>query len=206
MTSQSLASSVTVRTPKVPMTLNHSLSIGELDAIVGKPSVKFPDGATTETHGLTERAIGFINNSPPIHFQINNAPTIHDRNGVSFCVKDFNLDVTIAPESMTVYIAKEIKQGSCRYDVVYNHELTHVNATYEAIQIALNDINQLLHGTVNNINKICAPSKQELGNKVSGVLRAAFDIVADKINYYDNRLHSKIDTLGEYTRLSEICK
>jgi len=206
MTSQSLASSVTVRTPKVPMTINHSLSIGELDQMSGGPNVRFPDGVTPEVHGLTEYTIILSDNSPPIHFQINNAPTIHDRNGVSFCVKDFNLDIAMAPESMTVYIANEIKQGSCRYDVVYNHELTHVNAAYEAIQIALNDINQLLHGTVNNINKICAPSKQELGNKISGVLRATFTIVMDKVHYYENRLHSKIDTLGEYTRQAEMCE
>jgi hypothetical protein len=120
-------------------------------------------------------------------------------------VKDIDVTITYAP---VVHIASEYKQGTCRFESTWQHELKHVNTDI----ITLRDSAPMIEAATQNaaaalgvIGPIKAeeikPAQDRIVQQVGQAVKAAFD----RTEQTRLQRQQTIDTREEYMRLSKLC-
>lgn len=151
------------------------------------------------TGGLTRGAV-------TTSWETSFAKLLDERSGVAcLWLKSVNLTLTYTPN---VYIASEHAPGSCRYGVIMEHEIRHVNTDIMTLNEYLPLIRQNLQYAVDTLG-VRGPYhdvqmrriQQDMQDVISGRLRdtlAEMDVVRRK-------RQQLIDTRQEYMRLSGLC-
>jgi len=186
-------------------TLYNSLNV---HAIRGKKRSK---GSSSDiSYGLTQPDI-----NENIRFALNGIATVDKNNKHSFFYD--NIEIVLEFQSIMVYIASELKLGTCPYNAVYGHEMKHVEAYHSVLRYYGQQLEKAL-----NSSKI--PSKE---NPISfNGKRKEFDNLCNRYNkefvdiYKKNFRNKKtlqdiynsmiindryIDTPLEYRRVKNSC-
>ena len=134
------------------------------------------------------------------------AKMLDERSGIA-CIwlKDIHLTLSYMPN---VYIASEHRPGSCRYDVIMEHEIRHVNTDIMTLNEYLPRIQQNVQYAVDTLG-VRGPFhdaqtdriRQDMQDVVSGRLR---DTLAE-MDAVRRQRQQLIDTRQEYMRLSNLC-
>jgi hypothetical protein len=108
-------------------------------------------------------------------------------------------------EPARVHIAKEIPEGSCRYDTVLVHEMQHVSISQRAIELAVDDLRETLRSSLGSVSPAYGISEEA----ASDVLKASLQKLVTRVTRkhidkaeFDN---AAIDTRLSYETLTNQC-
>ena len=112
-------------------------------------------------------------------------------------------------ENPTIFIAREIKRGTCKYDVVLRHEQTHQQINQSVIEHYVPVIKEKLREIIQKY-PVAATRKNIDINVVADDLSAkytkSFTLLLEEINQATQKEQSKLDNLEQYTYESDICR
>ena len=189
---------VTLETPEP--TINHDKTRDALRDF--SVSTKSPYGENNSTHvnGLMRGPVELKTNMT-IAWQSDGQ---HQQN--CFWYRTINLTLRLKP---TIYVAKEIPEGTCYYNAIIEHEMKHVevdrglirdyqNILYDKVEDFVQQNGTIDHSPVGN---------EEIAQKK--LMKNMENVVRDIHGHMrDERIdrQAKIDTLQEYNRVSEQCE
>ena len=134
------------------------------------------------------------------------AKMLDERSGIA-CIwlKDIRLTLSYTPN---VYIASEHRPGSCRYDVIMEHEVRHVNTDIMTLNEYLPLIQQNVQYAVDTLG-VRGPYqdiqtdriRQDMQDVISSRLRDTLS----EMDTVRRKRQQMIDTRQEYMRLSGLC-
>jgi len=119
-----------------------------------------------------------------------------------YFIEQINFDWVFAP---TIYIAKEHKKNSCKYNTVIAHERRHVEIDIEILKKYKDAIkNNLEEQTSKPIETGLIDEDPEINllNRIEENLKPVIDQMIKERNYRQ----SQIDTVEEYKKMDKICK
>ncbi len=130
-------------------------------------------------------------------------PLYIDRTGRWECASP-QISVSFGLSPMTVYVAKEFREGSCAYREIYQHELRHVKAYRDH----LNRIEKEVSDMLNQRFATGGPWRGPAGQAQERLQRELEDRWLPYIRRAINRVdqaQALIDTPEEYARVSNSC-
>lgn len=108
----------------------------------------------------------------------------------------------------TVWVASEYAEGSCRYNIAYSHELTHVKIARDTLAEFMPGVEQLARASVEAIGVQgplqdggAAAAQEAMLAQVNGALTTALD----RVNMVLEQRQAVIDTPEAYDRQSRAC-
>lgn len=134
------------------------------------------------------------------------AKMLDERTGVA-CIwlKSLRLTLSYTPN---VYIASEHRPGSCRYDIIMEHEIRHVNTDIMTLNEFLPQIQQNVQDAVDALG-VRGPYQDIQTDRIRKNMQ---DTVSDRLRDTLTRMDTVrrqrqqlIDTRQEYMRLSNMC-
>lgn len=192
-------STVTLHLEQQPPRIDNTKTRNALNGF--KASIQSPYAGQQNVHvnGLMQGTIG-MRTKMNIAWQ-------RTKNGAINCLWYDNIDVLLSFQPV-IYVASEIKPGSCLYSEVLNHEQKHLDtdlAILALYQERIKDkMNRLLQQTTSHgpySADIVETVRQNMSNNVNAVIEA----IHKELQQERIRRQSEIDTLAEYQRVAKLC-
>lgn len=131
----------------------------------------------------------------------------YDKYGVYYCPYVKSLKVTIKYSS-EIFIASEIKKGTCRFNAVDEHELKHHTTNWTVVQT----LGKRMEADTRKIIKYLE-SKYVRREKVQARFENIKQGIRDALHVYGEEIFDRmdefnehVDTPDEYRRVSQMCK
>ncbi|MCC9620821.1 hypothetical protein LPB41_03870 [Thalassospira sp. MA62] len=131
-----------------------------------------------------------------------------DVGGGRYCLDPVRVSPKVDVVKHLVYIASELRPGSCEYNVVYAHEGEHVqiNRGMEAdLRVALDDMIADIRRTTERLSPMPASEAARSINRLLGEFGREFKRRLRDIDRNRRNAHKLIDTPAEYQKLSLAC-
>lgn len=123
-------------------------------------------------------------------------------NDKMFCGKIVSLDFNLSLETV-VYISSELKDLTCSYNRIVNHENTHVNIEQKALAKLQKNIGSLLLANFDTV--LYAPTMTQLREMFEQRRSELLDNVYKKLKEDTDPMHEAIDTKENYLKESATC-
>ncbi len=125
------------------------------------------------------------------------------------CLVPYQLNVHVGYSRPIIYLAKELEQGSCTYNLVLRHEQVHQQINKQALEYFVPQIYQTIKAQASQIKSIyIAPqasedkAAQELTQKYHQIITPLVDNFRDQILAEQ----SKLDNQNQYRLEGDICR
>jgi hypothetical protein len=121
----------------------------------------------------------------------------------SHCLRPI-VDVRLAFEPMTVFIASDQREGSCAFDVTMRHELQHVSVYRDFLDSVAVDVERHLKNHFGNrIYYFKSPdeAQQKMGEETTQTIGPFVEGTMNRVR----ELQAPLDTPEEYQRLERAC-
>jgi len=185
--------SVTVTSAPYRIAVDHSRSMAQLTEI-GKP---ISPRAAYVTLGLTA-----VEYSLAVRSGIQMRRVGPDR----WCAYPVTVEVEYGLEDpVKVYIARELKRGSCRYRTTMDHEMDHVRIHLAGVERAQRDIRNVMANVIANKMPVSGRTGDEAAKAVRDVLVAAARKAVRPSSNEAKRRNAAIDTPASYEALRRSC-
>ena len=99
-----------------------------------------------------------------------------------YCAYLAEAEVTVGYEQTIVYINRDYPEGSCQFQVVYEHELEHVRVNHETLKAYKPKIIKALKRMIRSKGGIFVHRKEEARSAYLLAIRRSLDPVLDQIN------------------------
>lgn len=191
---------VRVEPSKSVIQYDHSLTQGQLDRMEIDTVNPYGDHKQTHVGGLMSGEI-------TVEHQIGFVQERYDRLGVS-CLYYDSVDVKININP-TIYIARENKPGSCRYNAILEHEKKHVEVDRLVVNKYARRIGESVSFALKQYGSSFGPfpvgeiayAQERLQEYLGGVIKAE----VDAMNEERRASQQAIDTIQEYERVRRLC-
>jgi hypothetical protein len=177
---------ISMTVTEAPLQQDRSRGIAELTR---RMAGQGPDGPAL---GLTHSRLG-----TEIAYAMSAVPE-----GAGYCVTLDRIDVKIAL-AITVFLAKELKQGSCIYQEAAAHEQKHVDLERKLLPVAKARVEAALAGVARQTAS--AATIEAAGDKLQERARKAVDAELADFAAEKKRQQLLFDTVEEYQKLSRRC-
>lgn len=122
-----------------------------------------------------------------------------------FCGKITNVNIIYGfSNPIKVYINNEITNNQCKYDIVYKHEMTHVNIYVNNIMNNLNAIKTNIKNNISNNTIIFGNNEETLKNKAMELIAQSVKNITNKIEEKIKNENNSIDTIESYNNTSKL--
>jgi hypothetical protein len=126
--------------------------------------------------------------------------------GGLFCAHVDHVDVTFGYRNVTVYVPREIPQGSCGFDQVITHERKHIAVNQEI----LDEYAPQLADRIKDFLRLNGVFREENPDyaisEVKEKLQAIVDEIAKDVFTENARRQHEVDNPDEYRRVGESCQ
>jgi hypothetical protein len=178
-----------------------SLSKEELTALFSSRHAKAGTArmATAEwsTVGLTESSLEIITSTSTL---------IRSARGGGYCADLKSVQLKVGYPEIRVYLPKEYKEGSCAYEVVREHEMTHVAITRAVLEDHAPRLERVVRETVRQINPLWAPTPEEAKGLAARVIQTALEGPVIALKEDHGRRNRAIDGEDIYKDLQSLCE
>ncbi len=127
------------------------------------------------------------------------------RPGGQYCVWLVRVDASLGNQVMDVYVASEYEPGTCEYEVIYNHENTHVRFNLETLRDWLPTIQASLTEAAKRRFPVIFPGKPT-SEALTAYLLENVKSTFDLMNKDMARRNATIDTPENYRRENAKCR
>ncbi len=176
------------------VTWDHSLDEAEIKAVTDEER-----GYVT---GPWHRPIGLTTSEFGAHYST--SFSIGKATG-GYCAYLAEAEVTVGYAQTTVYINRDYPEGSCQYQVVYEHELEHVRVNHETLKAYKPKIIKALKRMIRSKGGIFVHRKEEARSAYLLAIRRSLNPVLDQIVAERDRGNGKLDTRDNYAREHAKC-
>jgi hypothetical protein len=130
----------------------------------------------------------------------------YDRYGMYYCpfVKEINIDVFYHTQ---IFVASELKKGTCQFDLTLDHELWHHETNVKAVEDTLIKLKKELPQIIAYMERRYVPrTEMEKGfNSLSEGLSDAIEIYGEHMYKEIQKRNAPIDSPENYERESGLC-
>lgn len=125
------------------------------------------------------------------------------------CIYPLYVTLKVGVQNPTIYISRNLKEGSCAYQVALRHEQTHQQINAEIFEAYLPQIEQTFLNVVSQNALISSESDIDMA-QVQKTLQAkyleALDPVIEEIKSTIKQEQAKLDSIENYNYEESICK
>ena len=125
------------------------------------------------------------------------------------CIYPLYVTLKVGVQNPTIYISKNLKEGSCAYQVALRHEQTHQQINAEIFESFLPKIEQTFLNVVSQYALISSEADMDM-TQVQKTLQAkyldALNPVIEEIKSTIKQEQSKLDSIENYNYEESICK
>jgi hypothetical protein len=192
---------INVLPSKSNITYDHSKTINDLNNYDIDTISPYGPGAETNVNGLMSGEISFEQ-------KIQLATETYSQLGQGcLYINKIDISVNIDP---TIYIAKEIKKGTCKYDSVMKHEKKHVKVDKIIVNRLVKRVGVTLYNDITLNGASFGPyriedfpkEQQKINERISKIVQEQVDIM----NKERKTAQQTVDSLVEYERVDNECK
>ena len=184
---------VNVRQTELPLRLDRSLSSRTLTATSSTP---VSAGNIVLGHGG-----GGMQISGNFEFTVSG----NAEDGYCPKISKVNIELQVAP---SIKMANTLRQGTCEYNAVYQHEMFHVGVLQRTAQSAAQQIpsivNTRLQSAISRL-RVSGTDKNVIHNQLQAEFSRILASVNDQMGAFMNNEQSKIDNPAEYARVQNSC-
>ncbi len=104
-----------------------------------------------------------------------------------------------------VFILDKYEEGSCNYDVVYNHEMTHVQlyrSTPRKFEVYVRDA---LQASVNSYYEDFLSKGDGSNDTFLSIMNTSLNSIINRMGRYNQIVNAKLDTLEAYRKQMTLC-
>ena len=179
----------------VPLRTDYSQSIGQLARKPGRPPVT---GRTANAHTLGLTASQY---NQQWQVSIVTASLGQGR----YCGAAQILTVTFGYDQRTVYVARELPQGSCIHAEVLAHEMRHVAVDEQLLREYVPALKRRLEDVVARLGPAQGRSERQVASAIEQPIKAAMRQLIDEFGRERSARQARVDTPAEYERISRSC-
>ncbi len=130
-----------------------------------------------------------------------------DRYGVYYCPYVKSLDVKVYYKS-DIAMAREIPQGSCKYDAVLQHELKHHDTNVTVLNTLIKRMEADTPAIIDVLERFYVEREgvEARFDVIKKGVRDALDIYGEEMSNRREEFNSHVDSPDEYKRVSEMCR
>jgi hypothetical protein len=121
------------------------------------------------------------------------------------CTKVRRADVTIGYRDVTVYVAREVPQGSCGFNEVVAHEQKHIAVNLEVLKEYAPRIQQSLEAYLRDDAVFAGRNRADELALLRKNLQAILDRFGERMIDDNIARQKQVDSPEEYRRLSRVC-
>jgi hypothetical protein len=115
------------------------------------------------------------------------------------------LTVTFGFQERTIYVARELPQGTCIHNEVLNHEMRHIAVDEQLLRDFGPTIKNRLEATLAQVKPVRARSKDQAMRALRQPVDAALRQLMQEFGRERERRQAPVDTVAEYERVSRSC-
>jgi hypothetical protein len=127
------------------------------------------------------------------------------KSGNGICAYLTEVDFTFEFKDLTIFVAKEYPRGSCRYNLVLNHEMQHVNLYKRSFDTHSSALKVTLEGAVRNMGGVWMPNQDGAMERIARTLMATLKPNLTAFQEQAHRDNAAIDTEQNYRFMSQQC-
>lgn len=131
----------------------------------------------------------------------------YDMYGAYYCpyVKKITVDVYHSTE---IFIAKEIKEGTCEFDAVMEHELKHHDTNWTVVQTLAKRMEADTPKIIGYLERryVSVDKVQEGFQNIRNGISDALDVYAEEMSLRKEEFNDLVDTPEEYERVAKMCE
>jgi len=131
--------------------------------------------------------------------------TSKSSNDIMTCAQIKKIKINFGFEKTTIYMPIEIKENTCEYNSVLNHEKKHVKKDLSFIKYAYPYIKKDIINLMRKIGVIRSGSSTNAKRRITKKIDDKMNYLAKKYSSIRHKMQRKIDTPQEYKRLSNSC-
>ncbi|WP_162801081.1 hypothetical protein [Azospirillum brasilense] len=122
-----------------------------------------------------------------------------------YCGAAQTLTVTFGYDERTVYVARELPQGSCIHGEVLAHEMRHVAVDEQLLREYVPVLKRRLEDVVGRSRPVQGRSERQVMAAIEQPIKAAMRQLMDEFGRERNARQARIDTPAEYERIGQSC-
>ncbi|MGR0183591.1 hypothetical protein [Azospirillum aestuarii] len=122
-----------------------------------------------------------------------------------YCGAAQTLTVTFGYDERTVYVARELPQGSCIHGEVLAHEMNHVTVDEQLLREYVPVLKRRLEDVVGRARPAQGRSERQVMAAIEQPIKAAMRQLMEEFGRERNARQARIDTPAEYERISRSC-
>lgn len=191
------APSIVVNSPPQPTIIDRSKGVSGLTALMG--------------HHASLGSVGFVTlgvTSVDYRTSVRSSVQIKKSRSGDWCAYPVNIVVTHGfARPITVYIARELSPGSCKYDRTMEHEMRHVRYHEEGVWRASIEIDKAISAaTRGKAFPITGKSSSEVSEAVNERVSEIVSGVVRSVSASVKASNDAMDTPEAYRAFSNLCK
>ncbi|MDQ2104394.1 hypothetical protein [Azospirillum isscasi] len=122
-----------------------------------------------------------------------------------YCGAAQTLTVTFGYDERTVYVARELPQGSCIHGEVLAHEMRHVAVDEQLLREYVPALKRRLEDVVARARPVQGRSERQVMAAIEQPIRAAMRQLIEEFGRERNARQARVDTPAEYDRIGRSC-
>jgi hypothetical protein len=190
------APSVVVNSPPQPTVVDRSKSAAELTNLMGP-------NESLELSGFVTLGVTSVDYSTSVKSSVQ----IKKSRFGNWCAYPVNIVVNHGfSKPLTVYIANELREGTCKYDKTHEHEFRHVRYHEEGIWRASIEIDKAITATVRSGFPVSGNSSVEVSDAVTELISKAVSEAVKDVAASVRASNDAMDTPDAYRIFSNLCK
>lgn len=129
--------------------------------------------------------------------------------GGGHCLIPYQLNVHIGYSQPIIYLAKELEQGSCTYNLVLRHEQVHQQINKQALEYFVPRIYQDIKEQTTQIKPIYIAPQSSEDKAAQELTKKYHQIITPLVDNFRNQIlaeQSKLDNQQQYQREGDICR
>lgn len=109
-------------------------------------------------------------------------------------------------DPMRVYVKSDFRPGTCAYDVVYAHEMQHVQFGFDALERHLGPLRDGFAASLRPLTAVRGNTEEQAGQYLKQALADVVKAAADNIQREADEMHDHIDSDENYRAESRKCR
>jgi hypothetical protein len=160
--------------------------------------------ASDQRHSIHENlTLGLTRYMPTLEFGVP-VRSVQYPDGVA-CAHVQHVDVTIGYKDVTVFIAREIPQGTCGFDTIMAHEQKHIDVNRAILAEYTPLIEQRLKVFLHDNGVFREPNLDYASTMLQGKLQQILNEISEQIVTDNRQRQQQVDNPGEYRRITYSC-